>query len=139
MGVAWRRAWGAASVVVVAFGCAPDNGIVDPRATGEIGVWIATTGEDLDADGYVVTVDGVARATMGVNARSVVHDVPVGLRAVRLEGLASNCSQRPAQVLVDVKRRARTETAFRVTCILIDRCPCEDCCPWDYLHADRPR
>lgn len=57
-----------------------------------IRVTTATTGEDLDADGYEVLVDGVLEGTIGVNGALDVPDASTGEHTVTLQGLAANCS-----------------------------------------------
>lgn len=70
---------------------------------GALRVITATIGAQLDPDGYVVSVEGVAPRAIGIVDTIVFHDLPVGDTHVTLGGLAPNCaptggSQRTASV-----------------------------------------
>jgi hypothetical protein len=59
--------------------------------TGGLSVTSATTGPDLDADGYTVSVDGIDRGALGVNATVAISGLAPGTHAVGLNGVAANC------------------------------------------------
>jgi hypothetical protein len=83
---------------------------------GSIRVTVATTGEDLDPDGYGVTVDD-ATQHIAVNGTLLVEDVPVGSHPVTLSGLAPNCAvsgDNPLEVAVG--SGGTTPAAFAVVC-----------------------
>jgi Tol biopolymer transport system component len=59
--------------------------------TGSIRVTTATTGSALDADGYVLSVDGGASRTIEINAVVVLEGLAVGTHALALSRIATNC------------------------------------------------
>ena len=85
-------------------------------ATG-VRVTVATSGIDLDVDGYAVTVDGVAAGVISVNGTLQVSRLPAGISTVTLSGVATNCpvgGDNPRSVTVAL--REITAVAFSVTC-----------------------
>jgi hypothetical protein len=58
------------------------------------GVWVttATTGLDLDLDGYAVAVDGGSPQVIGVNASLAVTRLGAGTHMLALSGAAANCA-----------------------------------------------
>src|SRR5688500_12299184 len=62
--------------------------------TGAIEVVTVTTGEaaSLDANGFVISVDGLGSRSIGINATVVIPAVPAGARSLLLGGAAENCS-----------------------------------------------
>lgn len=63
-----------------------------PPPTGSVEVTTATAGESIDADGYVVAVDGGAGQAIGTDATLTVDDVEVGSRSLELGDVAANCT-----------------------------------------------
>jgi hypothetical protein len=59
---------------------------------GTIQVATATTGSDLDPDGYLVLLDGNPGLPITVNGSVTLTDVPAGNHTVTLDGVASNCA-----------------------------------------------
>lgn len=61
---------------------------------GVLRVSVTTTGEDIDANGYLVTVGGTDthRVTVGTNAVLTVGALLPGVHDVRLEDVAANCA-----------------------------------------------
>jgi hypothetical protein len=57
-----------------------------------IRVTTTTTGDDLDADGYEVLLDGTLAGEIGVNGALDMPDAEPGGHTVTLQGLASNCA-----------------------------------------------
>lgn len=107
-------------VVAVAGACSvgcggSEPGEMMPPTTGSLRVSTATTGEDVDADGYQVRVGSDAQP-VGVNASVIFADLAAGAHAVTLEGLSSNCttSNNPRSVSVTVGSEA--STSFSVEC-----------------------
>jgi len=85
-------------------------------ATG-VRVTVATSGIDLDVDGYAVAVDGVAAGVIGVNGSVQVTRLPAGTSTVTLSGVAANCpvgGDNPRSVTVSL--REVVAVAFNVTC-----------------------
>ena len=88
---------------------------------GSIRVTTVTTGEDLDSDGYRVSLGGLPLQPMGVNATVIVEGRPQGEYGVWLLGAAENCSiagSNPRSVTVT--SGAETAVRFDVAC---DRSP----------------
>lgn len=61
-------------------------------AASSLKVTAATTGFDLDRDGYRVTVDTGAPHPLSLDGSVMFQVVPAGVHDVRLDGVASNCS-----------------------------------------------
>ncbi len=59
---------------------------------GSIAVSVATTGGDLDQDGYAVIVEGETPVAVGINETATVGDLSPGEHTVGLEGVAANCT-----------------------------------------------
>jgi Tol biopolymer transport system component len=84
---------------------------------GAIRVTSATTGVDLDPDGYSVSVDGGAGVPIGANGAITISGLQPGAHTVRLDGVAANCdvtNLNPQTVSVTSGETA--EVAFAVTC-----------------------
>lgn len=58
---------------------------------GDLTVTTATSGEAIDPDGYVVSIDGGAPQPIAVDGTHTVARLGVGTYAVALSGLAANC------------------------------------------------
>lgn len=85
--------------------------------TGSVRVSLATRGIDLDPDGYSVAVDGGTPRDVGANASVTIAGVPPGSRAVRLDGLAPNCSaDGGSDRTVTVNAGSEAVASYRVTC-----------------------
>lgn len=107
------------TVTVTAGGTAPTRFSLScaPTASGSgsLTVTTRTTGDNVDPDGYTVTLDGTSSQPMGTNA-SVTITVPAGAHPVALSGVAANCSvggENPITVTVPADGAAAT---FTVTC-----------------------
>jgi hypothetical protein len=88
-----------------------------PAQPGAIHISTATSGFDLDVDGYLLQVDSVAGQPIGTNAALTMAGVAAGNHTVTLYGVASNCSVEGANPrAVSVAGGATTEVAFAVTC-----------------------
>jgi hypothetical protein len=77
----------------------------------------ATTGVEIDADGYIVSVDSRAPQPIAPNATLTTEGLPEGAHTVQLTGVASNCTvdgENPRSVMVEVD--ATTPVAFVITC-----------------------
>lgn len=101
---------GGTTVEVFEVTCAP--------TTGSIRVDVATTGSDLDSDGYTVRVDAGTPAPIGVNDTTTFNGVTPGDRDVTLEGLAANCSVTSGAnpETVTVTAGATATVSFSVNC-----------------------
>ncbi|HEX6315654.1 MAG TPA: hypothetical protein VFZ73_12380 [Gemmatimonadaceae bacterium] len=71
-------------------GCA-DDPPSSPTA-GILEVTLLTTGDDIDADGYVVSIDGGNHRSVAANGTIAIPGLAAGVRNVELEGLATNCT-----------------------------------------------
>jgi len=74
---------GVAGATQVDVGCA---------SKGSLFVATNTTGVDLDADGYTVTVDGAVSQPMATNGNVTFTGLATGSHAVALSGVAGNCT-----------------------------------------------
>jgi len=100
---------------VVAAGCGDDDPA--PTTTGAIGVTTVTTGDNPDADGYALTVDGNVAGNIGVNEVLIVPDLAVATYSVGLTNVAANCTvagDNPRDV--PVTAGLTTNTQFDVDC-----------------------
>jgi hypothetical protein len=88
-----------------------------PPQTGSIQVMTATTGFDMDVDGYFVRVDGGPDQSIGTNATITLTGVAADNHTVWLGHVAPNCSVDGANPrTVSVAGGATTELTFAVTC-----------------------
>jgi Tol biopolymer transport system component len=102
-------------VAAAALACSGEN--LNAPTTGSVQVTTATSGADLDPDGYSVTVDGSDRGALGVSGTLTVEGVASGDHLVGLSGLAGNChvqGENPRTSSVTVG--ATATVAFAVTC-----------------------
>src|SRR2546421_599834 len=63
-----------------------------PPTTGDLTVTTSTSGSNLDADGYTLTLDGGATRAIGVNGSVTFSGVSAGSHTVVLSGVAGNCT-----------------------------------------------
>jgi WD40-like Beta Propeller Repeat len=85
-------------------------------ATGSIEVSTATTGESLDPDGYLATLDGAPGRPVGSNDTITFTGVTAGDHRVTLTGVAPNCAvggENPRTVTVGADAAG---TRFEITC-----------------------
>src|SRR2546428_11577928 len=83
----------ACGLVLAAAGCG-DSIPVDlaGRATGVLQVTVSTSGADLPANGYTVSVDSGAGQPVSVNGKVSLAGLSAGGDSVSLYGLAPNCT-----------------------------------------------
>jgi Tol biopolymer transport system component len=109
-----------AAILTLATACGDDGGTTDPPdgpTTGTIAVTASTTGDDQDADGYSVMLDGSEKAAIGVNGSVDLNSVSSGTRSVSLSGVAENCAVGGAHPRsVTVTAGATAQVAFDVAC-----------------------
>jgi hypothetical protein len=90
---------------------------VPPANAGSLRITTATTGADLDPNGYRLVVDRGTVQPIGVNATATLSNVAAGNHAVRISGLSQNCTVQGANPqTVTVAAGATTELSFSVTC-----------------------
>jgi hypothetical protein len=87
--------------------------------TGALTVTTATTGTDLDPDGYAVSVDGGAPRALGINATTTFGTLSAGSHTVTLSGLAVNCSAAANPQTATVVAGATRTLGFAVTCVTL--------------------
>jgi hypothetical protein len=85
-------------------------------ASGTLDISVATTGTDLDVDGYMIQVDTATGRRVG-SAETISSTVLAGKHFVRLSDIASNCTllqdnPRSASVMAEATAQVR----FEVTC-----------------------
>jgi len=105
-----------ALAVVVLTSCGGDGENVEPSGPGAIEVSTTTTGTDRDPDGYGITVDGVARATVGASGTQRVEALDPGDHDVELSGVADNCVVSQPDRTVVVRPQETTPVPFQVAC-----------------------
>ncbi|HEX4562237.1 MAG TPA: PKD domain-containing protein [Gemmatimonadales bacterium] len=88
-----------------------------PPNTGSLTVTTATTGSNLDADGYTATVDGSNSQAVGINASVTFSNLSGGSHTVVLSGVASNCAvSGSASQTATVPAGGSASAAFAVSC-----------------------
>jgi hypothetical protein len=86
-------------------------------AKGEVFVSTNTTGVDLDADGYTVTLDGSVSQPVATNGNVTFTGVPSGSHTVALSGVAANCTVSGANSQTATVQSGATASApFSVSC-----------------------
>ncbi|MEP7226284.1 MAG: kelch repeat-containing protein [Gemmatimonadales bacterium] len=104
---------GASTTTAFAITCTPP-----PANAGSLRITTATTGADVDADGYTFAVDGGSRQTIEINASAPsVTNISAGQHTVLLSGVAANCTIADGVTrTVTVTAGGTTEVTFAVTC-----------------------
>lgn len=88
-----------------------------PPATGSLTVSTATTGANLDPDGYSVSVDGGNAQSISDNGSVAFSNLASGSHTVAIAGLASNCSASNTSQAVTVPAGGSTSASFAITCV----------------------
>jgi hypothetical protein len=65
-----------------------------PRNTAVAWLQTLTTGGDLDLDGYVITIDGTQKTTLGPKTLFRLDSLASGPHTLRVDGVADNCTLR---------------------------------------------
>src|SRR4051812_44420609 len=92
--------------------CGGDS--IAPPTTGTVDFNIVTTGTDIDADGFLLTVDGGPSQDISANGTLTLSSLP-GNHPLTIGGLAFNCDViAPASVSVVVGQAARVDV--RASC-----------------------
>jgi len=78
------------ALAAMLFACS-DNGGGTNVDVPPLQITTATSGSDLDPDGYVATVDGGTPTPIGINDTVIVGEASTGQHVVALSGVASNC------------------------------------------------
>src|SRR2546421_144635 len=91
--------------------------MTSPPQTGNLTVNTSTSGSNIDADGYTVTVDGNASQAIGTNGSVTFTDLSAGNHTVALSGVAANCTvSAGTSRTVSVQAGSTVSTAFSVSC-----------------------
>ncbi len=84
---------------------------------GDVRLTVATTGADLDPDGYAIALDGRPAMAVAVNDTRMLSGLPAGSHSFLLSGLAANCTVAGANPRdIDVGSHETTEVSFAVAC-----------------------
>src|SRR2546425_706299 len=95
--------------------------VVCVAVTGTIEIKAATSGADVDPDGYTVQVDGGTTAALAVSGTTRFEGLSAGSHTVTLAGAATNCpvaadNPRTVSVTTGAGKRDTARTKFQVTC-----------------------
>src|SRR5947199_280915 len=95
--------------------------VVCVAVTGTIEIKAATSGADVDPDGYTVQVDGGTTAALAVSGTTRFEGLSAGSHTVTLAGAATNCpvaadNPRTVSVTTGAVKRDTARTKFQVTC-----------------------
>jgi len=91
-------------------------------AVGSLEVTASTTGEDLDTDGYTLTLDSGESAALAPDSSVTIADLEEGSYQAELSGLRGNCTVDGANPRsVTVTRGDTTSTTFAVVCLQIEK------------------
>jgi hypothetical protein len=104
----------AASTGVSGLSCG--GGDVTAPTVGSLQIATATTGVELDPDGYTIQVDAETPQPIGIAATLERAGLSAGSHTVSLDGLAPNCSALDNPRSVTVAAGQSTSLAFAVTC-----------------------
>ena len=101
------------SVLVVLAAIQPVNFTVQCSAiSGDLEVSVLTTGDNLDPDGYTITLDGARSQAIGINGQIAFSGVAQGSHTVELSGEAPNCNVQgvnPRNVMVSAAAPTRIQ------------------------------
>src|SRR5437868_3253210 len=88
-----------------------------PPTTGNLTVSTSTSGSNVDADGYSVTIDGNTSRSIGANGSVTFSGLSAGNHSVALSGVASNCSVSGSNPrTVSVPAGGTASTSFSISC-----------------------
>jgi len=84
---------------------------------GDVRLTVATTGADLDPDGYAIALDGGAAMAVAVNDRKMISGLSAGTHTFLLNGLAPNCTVGGANPRdIEVGAHETTQVTFAINC-----------------------
>ena len=103
-------------------------GAIDPLpTTATIVVMVTTAGSAVDADGYVLSINGGSQQVIGTNSTISIGPLTKGSYILKLQGMAPNCSVNGRNPLPIDLRNLRS--ASPVTVSFFVRCGAGE---WDY-------
>src|SRR5437773_4811152 len=120
-----------AVLVISALAVACSDPLV-PRI-GDVRLTVATTGADLDPDGYSVALDGGAGLAIASNDARILPGLPAGSHSFLLSGLAANCTvggSNPRDI--EVGSHETTEVRFAIACAALP--PLNIAGVWDWTE-----
>jgi hypothetical protein len=101
----------------ISVSCGGDESVVNPPSPGSIQVSVATSGDNPDADGYMVSIDGGAGQAIAANGSATISDQTVGNHTVELTEVAANCTVQGGNPrTVAVSAGSSTPVAVAVAC-----------------------
>ena len=111
----------ACGLVLAAAGCGDSIPVgLAGRATGVLQVTVSTSGADLPANGYTVSVDSGAGQPVSVNGKVSLAGLTAGSHSVSLYGAPPNCAPNGANTRAfDVLAGDTVLVAFNVACTVI--------------------
>src|SRR5213595_3526784 len=87
-----------------------------PPLTGSIKVSEPTTGSDVDPNGYTATLDLLQSQSVPTNGSTTFSGVLLGVHAVQLSGVASNCSLNSSNPQTVTLTGSSATASFSVNC-----------------------
>ena len=100
---------------------------------GDVRLTVATTGADLDPDGYAIALDGGAGLAVAVNDTRMLSGLAAGSHSFLLSGLAANCTVSGANPRdIDVGSHETTEVRIAVICAALP--PLNIAGVWDWTE-----
>ena len=93
----------------------PSAGLLPPL-TGDITVSAPTTGSSLDPNGYTATLDLLQSQSVPTNGSTTFSGVLLGVHAVQLSGVASNCSLNSSNPQTVTLTGSSASASFSVNC-----------------------
>ena len=104
---------------------------------GDVRLSVATTGADLDPDGYAIALDGGAGLAVAVNDTRMLPGLAAGSHSFLLSGLAANCTLAGANPRdIDVGSHETTQVSFAVSCAAIVRVDIAGIWDWTEQYVD---
>jgi hypothetical protein len=107
----------AVTLAALAIQCGGGADVTVPPSPGTLEITTSTSGEEQDADGYSVQIDGGAARPIGVAATLTIPEVTPSTHSVQMAGLAANCTlsgDNPRTV--GVAAGETTTVSFAITC-----------------------
>src|SRR3989442_13239470 len=100
---------------------------------GDVRLSVATTGADLDPDGYAIALDGGAALAIAANDTRMLSGLAAGSHTFLLSGLAANCTLGGANPReIEVGSRETTQVSFAVACAALP--PLNIAGVWDWTE-----
>ncbi|HMG97145.1 MAG TPA: hypothetical protein VK565_12650, partial [Gemmatimonadaceae bacterium] len=86
-----------------------------PSGPGSLDVNVVTTGVDIDADGFLLTVDAETPRSIPASGTLTISE-PAGTHMLAVSGLAFNCDVTAAPATANVSASAATRVDISVSC-----------------------